>query len=123
MLVDHGRCAQHQQGGPVQRDKRVHRLYDRRWGKRRAAWLAAHPWCAACLRQGIHTPATDVHHLVAHRGDVDVFISSPLESLCHSCHSKATVAEGRGPQQVLGGSVLSVVGQRREKTSQCGESS
>lgn len=122
-LVEHGRCAKHQRAEPVKRDKRVHRLYDRLWGKRRAAWLAEHPWCAECLRQGIYTPATDVHHLVAHRGDANIFHSSPLESLCHACHSKVTMAEGRGPRKVSSGSVSSAVGQRREKTSQCGESS
>ena len=69
------------------------RLYDRRWQRIRAAQLAAHPWCARCLREGRHTLATDVHHLERHEGDVAKFYNSPLESDCHACHSRETAQE------------------------------
>lgn len=121
-LVKSGRCEEHQQPQQSQRDPARQRLYGRKWQKRRASHLAAHPWCAHCLSQGIYTPATDVHHVIPHRGDVNIFWSSPLESLCHSCHSKETAREGRGGKNVLSGGLSSVGGQRREKISQCGES-
>lgn len=74
-----------------------HRLYDRAWRKRRTAQLADSPWCARCLKRNKYIPATDVHHVIAHRGDRGVFISSPLESLCHTCHSIVTRLENNPP--------------------------
>jgi 5-methylcytosine-specific restriction protein A len=78
------------------RDPQRQALYDRRWKKRRVAWLASHPWCEDCLDQDIYTPATDVHHEIRHAGDVDLFLSSPLRGLCHACHSRRTIIEVRG---------------------------
>ena len=69
------------------------RLYDRRWQRIRAAQLAAYPWCARCLSEGIHTLATDVHHVERHLGDTAMFYGSPLQSLCHVCHSAVTASE------------------------------
>ena len=97
-LVDSGYCTKH--AGLItpsfQRDPDRQRLYDRRWQVRRARQLSAHPWCEMCQLVGLYVPATDVHHLVPHRGDVNVFNNSPLQSLCHSCHSKITAVEGEG---------------------------
>jgi len=88
-LVTAGRCELHQ----VERDMEIHRLYDRKWQRIRRLHLAGHPWCEACLRGGLYVPATDVHHLTPHRGNRQVFMTSELESLCHSCHSRETVFE------------------------------
>jgi 5-methylcytosine-specific restriction protein A len=77
------------------KDKQVHRLYDRNWRKRRMNHLAESPWCEDCLKVGVWMPATDLHHEIRHRGDRHVFATSPLRSLCHSCHSKRTVIEQR----------------------------
>jgi len=93
-LVKSGRCDLHQ--GEDQRDPERQRLYDRAWQRRRRIHLANHPWCESHLVKGEYEPAVDVHHLVPHRGDRQIFITSPLESLCHSCHSKATKAESQG---------------------------
>lgn len=94
VLVRSGRCDDHQSEGEYVRDKARQRLYDRRWQRRRAAFLAEHPWCEECLRVGKYVAAVDVHHLVAHRGDVHVFLSSPLEALCRGCHGRKTAGEG-----------------------------
>ncbi|MAT45355.1 MAG: HNH endonuclease [Anaerolineaceae bacterium] len=118
-LVKSGRCEAHQQPRVIQRDPERQRLYGRKWQKRRAAHLAKHPWCELCLADGIYTPATDVHHTIPHRGDVKLFWSSPLESLCHSCHSRETVREGGGAQKVLNKGMSSAGVERREKNSQC----
>jgi 5-methylcytosine-specific restriction protein A len=93
-LVRYGRCSKHKTAQP-QRDLQVHRLYDRKWKARRRAHLAEHPWCEDCLEQNLYTEATDVHHENRHRGDAETFLSSPLRSLCHSCHSRRTAAETR----------------------------
>lgn len=85
-LVKSGRCDMHR--GETRRDPEIHRLYDRKWQDRRRIHLANHPWCAECMRGGSFVPATDVHHLVPHKGNRQIFMTSPLESLCHSCHSK-----------------------------------
>jgi len=101
-LVGHGRCDQHAEAPrPVyKRDAERQRLYDRKWQMRRRLQLSRHPWCADCLAQGIYTPALDVHHVTPHRGNPTLFITSPLESLCHSCHTKHTNAESKEARHV-----------------------
>ena len=69
------------------------RLYDRRWRRIRAEQLSKEPWCAECLRQGIHTLATDVDHVERHAGNIEKFYKGPFESLCHTCHSSKTALE------------------------------
>lgn len=95
-LVEGGRCELHKNESEFKRDPAVQRLYDRKWQARRRVQLSAHPWCEVCLSKGIYTPATDVHHVSPHRGDKELFISSPLMSLCHACHSEITSREVRG---------------------------
>ena len=128
-LVYRGRCEQHAEAPrqEYQRDPERQRLYDRKWQARRRRQLAAYPWCADCLKDGIYTPATDVHHVIPHRGNVSVFNSSPLQSLCHPCHTKHTNAEGRGgkgegAENVLTPALRSGRGLHREKNSGSGES-
>lgn len=70
------------------------RGYNYRWSRASKAFLTAHPWCAECLRHGEHTPATEVDHIIPHKGDKKIFWdSSNWQSLCHSCHSKKTAKE------------------------------
>jgi 5-methylcytosine-specific restriction protein A len=45
------------------------------------------------MNNNIYTPATDVHHVERHSGDVEKFYTNNLQALCHSCHSKKTVVE------------------------------
>lgn len=63
------------------------------WRRIRADQLQAQPWCEDCKARGEMTLATDVDHVIPHRGDVKVFMSGPFRSLCHSCHSKKTIRE------------------------------
>jgi hypothetical protein len=62
-------------------------LYDRKWRKRRAEQLSAHPLCRICMDVFARVePATVADHIVPHRGD-PVLFAGPLQSLCASCHS------------------------------------
>lgn len=121
-LVKFGYCDAHKPADvPVSEDRKAKmRLYGRAaWQRARRAQLAEFPWCARCLRANIWTPATDVHHLTPHHGDLEIFIASPKESLCHSCHSIVTAEEqgGRGGKKVSNGGPPSVSGVAREKNS------
>lgn len=74
------------------------RVYNTRgWKKLRAAHLRRHPLCEECLKRGIVTIATDVDHIVPHRGDPSLMWNPEnLQSLCHSCHSRKTAREDGG---------------------------
>lgn len=63
------------------------------WKRRRADQLAREPFCRECSRKGYRVRATDVDHVIPHRGDVELFRHGELQSLCHSCHSRKTMAE------------------------------
>jgi 5-methylcytosine-specific restriction protein A len=93
-LVRSGKCDAHRHEDNDRYERKYQYLYDRKWQKMRAAHLAAYPWCEACLKKGLYVPATDVHHMTPHRGDRLVFMTSQLQSLCHSCHAQITRGEG-----------------------------
>jgi 5-methylcytosine-specific restriction protein A len=83
---------------PEHRPSAAKRGYGRAWrdydtGRGAAdVWLAQHPLCAECERQGRVTPATCVDHVVPHRGDAEVFWHGEWQSLCAACHSRKTAA-------------------------------
>jgi 5-methylcytosine-specific restriction protein A len=122
-LVASGYCAAHERPRIVDRDPVRQRLYGRAWQKRRINHLSKHPWCEACMAAERYEAATDVHHTIAHKGNVNLFWSSPLESLCHSCHSRVTASEGRGGSKVWLEGTSSAGVEPCELISQCGESS
>ena len=64
------------------------------WKRLREKKLREYPLCQECAKQGRVTKATDVDHIIPHRGDWSLFISyNNLQSLCHSCHSEKTNKE------------------------------
>jgi 5-methylcytosine-specific restriction protein A len=68
--------------------------YGRRWGKARAAYLAAHPWCVACQQAKQRTVANELDHIVPHHGNATLFWDeSNWQGLCKSCHSAKTARE------------------------------
>jgi len=88
--------------------KERQRLYGRKeWEQRRQLQLAREPWCAECLLLDRYTPATDVHHVIDHRGDPLIFATSPLQSLCHACHTRMKMKKGRGHKKDFAGGALS----------------
>lgn len=63
------------------------------WGLR-AQVLADNPWCVTCQIQGVLTIATDIDHVIPHRGDPGRFWDrGNLQGLCGACHRTKT---GRG---------------------------
>lgn len=77
-------------------------LYDRRWRKRRAQQLKAHPLCRICLAVYARpVPATVADHITPHRDD-PVLFAGPLQSLCAHCHNSWKQAQERGAQFMKG---------------------
>ncbi|MCY1348623.1 hypothetical protein D9M69_347750 [compost metagenome] len=70
------------------------RGYTYRWQKERERFLAKHPLCKRCQAKSIVTVATDVDHVIPHRGDDALFWDeSNWQPLCHPCHSVKTQQE------------------------------
>lgn len=78
---------------PPEQRPHYHKWYAlKTWRTRRANWLAKHPLCAECERQGLVNVAVDVDHIEDHRGDWMAFISGAVQSLCKRCHGVKTRA-------------------------------
>ena len=71
------------------------RGYGYKWQQARKGWLNKHPFCVECMMQGRNNVlATDVDHIIPHRGDQSLFWDrNNWQSLCHPHHSAKT---GRG---------------------------
>lgn len=70
------------------------RYADPRWQHARRAFLREHPLCCDCGELGAVVEATDVDHVVPHRGDPKLFWDrSNWQALCHECHSRKTARE------------------------------
>ena len=81
-----------------QRDPAIRALYkSARWQRARRMFLACHPLCAECQRQGRVSAANTVDHVTPHRGDPERFWDQDgWQPLCASCHSRKTAAEDGG---------------------------
>lgn len=78
------------------------RGYTARWRKARDGWLRSYPLCVHCERDGRVRAATDVDHIVPHKGDMVLFWDNTnWQSLCHSCHSLKTATEDGGFGRVV----------------------
>jgi 5-methylcytosine-specific restriction protein A len=75
------------------RDSANSRGYNREWRKARLDHLRRFPFCVECAKQDRYISATDVDHIIPHRGDMVLFWKrSNWQSLCKSCHSKKTAS-------------------------------
>ena len=60
----------------------------------RGALLARYPWCAACLADGVYTPADELDHVrPAHLAPDRFFDVTNLQGLCRWHHRIKTLAE------------------------------
>jgi 5-methylcytosine-specific restriction protein A len=70
------------------------RGYNYRWDKLRGYFLHKNPLCKACMEQGKLTPATEVDHVIPHRGDQKLFWNEAnWAAMCKPCHSRKTAEE------------------------------
>jgi 5-methylcytosine-specific restriction protein A len=93
-LVELGYCDKHKKES-YKRDERrgtaSERGYGSEWRKARLGFLSRNPLCKECLKNDIIEPATDVDHVIPHRGDRKLFWDvNNWQALCHICHSKKT---------------------------------
>src|ERR1043166_77530 len=101
LLTKTGRCEPHRQQtrreSEVRRDRTETYLYDSRWSRARRRFLREHPFCVECDRSGKVRLATEVDHIIPHKGDpVKFWRESNWQSLCHHCHSVKTASEEGG---------------------------
>lgn len=79
------------------RGNSAERGYGHRWRKARWSYLAKHPLCVECQRLGRVEAATDLDHIIPHRGDMLKFWDrTNWQGLCHQHHSAKTAREDRG---------------------------
>ncbi|RWP19248.1 MAG: HNH endonuclease [Mesorhizobium sp.] len=67
-----------------------------RWQRIRTDQLSNQPLCQWCIEQEIVEPATEVHHVHQHKGDLELFWSGPFVSTCKPCHSSRGQIEDHG---------------------------
>ena len=65
-----------------------HKLYDRKvWQTLRLQTFQKYPSCVCCKQQGKIVKATDIDHVIPHRGDYELFTDlDNLWALCQDCH-------------------------------------
>ena len=99
-LVPYGTkyCEAHKPLHPEEVRSASARGYGRAWQKARKRYLEAHPVCVECLKEGKYVKATDVDHIVPHRGDQKLFWDQGnWQPLCHKHHSIKTRREDNNP--------------------------
>ncbi len=73
------------------------RGYTKAWQRYRTQYLAEHPVCVMCLKQGQIREAIVVDHIVPHKGDMKRFWDrSNHQALCKRCHDKKTATQDGG---------------------------
>ena len=77
------------------RDPATRRRYGRAWKRIRDRYVAAHPLCEECSKQGKMTPTEEVHHILP-LSKGGTHSEENLMALCKSCHSAITAREGDG---------------------------
>ena len=72
------------------------RGYNYAWQKASKRFLAAHPLCVMCQKEGRYVKATVVDHIVPHRGDSKLFWDqNNWQSLCEYHHNFKTGTQDR----------------------------
>jgi 5-methylcytosine-specific restriction protein A len=97
MLTDGRFCPAHakqdaREYEKYRRDPETRKHYGRAWKRIRDRYVAVHPLCERCEKDGRLTPTQEVHHIkpLSEGGTHDV---NNLMALCSSCHSGITLGE------------------------------
>ena len=99
-LVPYGTkyCEKHRPLHPEDNRSAAGRGYGSKWQKARKRYLNAHPLCVECMKEGRYVKASDVDHIIAHRGDPKLFWDERnWQALCHRHHSVKTRREDNTP--------------------------
>ena len=100
-LVPRGKkyCEEHTALHPEESRSAGGRGYGSRWNKARKRFLEKNPLCAECMKAGCYVRATDVDHIVPHRGDPVLFWDrGNWQALCHRHHSIKTRTQDMHPE-------------------------
>ncbi len=91
-------CEKHRALHPEEVRTASFRGSGRAWQKARKEYLAAHPLCVMCQKEGRYTKATVVDHIIPHRGDERLFWDrTNWQALCKMHHDKKTGLEDSHP--------------------------
>ena len=76
-----------------QRNPETRRRYGRAWKRIRDRYVALHPFCEMCFKEGRSVKAEEVHHIkpLAEGGDHS---QENLVALCRSCHARIHAKRG-----------------------------
>lgn len=91
-------CPEHQQEyaknyEKYHRNREAKSKYDNKWNHLRKRYIAKHPWCEECLKEGRYVKVEHVHHRIPlSEGGTNDW--NNLESVCRSCHSKIHARRG-----------------------------
>lgn len=97
-LTDRQYCPAHEKSerqryNKYQRLPDINKTYGRAWKRIRDRYVAKHPLCEMCLKEGRMTPVEEVHHILPiNRGGTHD--EANLMSLCRSCHNKVHLELG-----------------------------
>ena len=97
-LTDESYCPEHKrlvaaQYNRYERTPEMKQRYKGVWPAIRRRFLAAHPLCEVCRREGRYTEAKEVHHIIPLAGG-GTHEDTNLMALCKPCHSRITATEG-----------------------------
>lgn len=82
-----------------QRDPEINKRYNHAWRKLRNRYIAAHPLCEHCLKNGRYVAAQEVDHITPLAAG-GTHAEANLQALCKPCHSAKTAREdGRWGKQ------------------------
>jgi len=85
------------QRSDTRRGSATERGYTYKWEQARAAFLKINPLCRRCKDMGRTTAATEVDHVIPHKGDRKLFWDrANWQALCKTHHSRKTASEERG---------------------------
>jgi 5-methylcytosine-specific restriction protein A len=102
LVARSGYCPSHQKAvyhrQDQQRGSAASRGYGAKWQAARKGYLAAHPLCVDCMEQGRVTAATELDHIIPHRGDMALFWDRfNWAGRCKAHHSAKTMRESVRP--------------------------